>query len=296
MHRKAMHGLVGLAGESRPQHQGGRVMPNRLIREGLIESEAVLSLPVEGRWLFVTIMLSADDLGLFEATEFKLARRADIRREIAGKLLSMLQDADLIRLYEVDGKRFGFIPRFRQRVQIKRTRYPMPDQALMADDKDAVSKINELGSKTTVGQPLDSSCASATQPSEPEPEPEEEKYTVASPLVGRADAYRPPDCPFQDLLSAYHECCPSLPEVRVMTNMRMKHARARWVQVCSDEKWGAAEALDWFRSYFRMAERSQFLTGKAAGNKRAWRADFEWLMTAGNFAKVVEGRYHPEMA
>ena len=79
-------------------------MPNRLIRDGLLESEAVLSLTIEARWLYIAICLTADDMGLFEVTEFKLARRADLKKEHIGRLLSMLNDVDLIRLY-ADGDR-----------------------------------------------------------------------------------------------------------------------------------------------------------------------------------------------
>lgn len=147
-------------------------MPSRLIRDEMLESESVLSLPVEARWFYVTILLSADDLGLFEATSFKLARRADIRRESGEALLIMLADADLVRLYEVNGKRFGFIPRFRQRLQIKRLRYPQPPIALLQDDEDALNKINNLTSNPTVGQRMVNSSPTAAQPSEPEPEPE----------------------------------------------------------------------------------------------------------------------------
>ena len=116
-------------------------MPNRLIREGLMEAEAMLSVAVEARWLFVIIMLSADDVGLFEATEFKLARRADVNRDLAGKLMQMLADVDLIRLYSVGSKKYGFIPKFRQRLQIKSTKHPLPPEALMAGDDDAMQKI-----------------------------------------------------------------------------------------------------------------------------------------------------------
>lgn len=146
-------------------------MPNRMIREGLMESEAVLSLPAEGRWLFVTILLSADDVGLFEATPFKLARRADVRREMAEKLLQMLVDADLVRLYQVDGKAFGFIPRFGQRLQIKRAKHPAPPAALLVDDADALNKIKHLAVNPTVthGDPR---LSTVVQQCEPEPEPE----------------------------------------------------------------------------------------------------------------------------
>lgn len=146
-------------------------MPNRLIRDEMLESEAILSLPVEARWFYVTILLSADDIGLFEATSFRLARRADVRREAGDKLLEMLADADLIRLYEVEGKRYGFIPKFRQRLQIKRSKHPVPPLGLLNGDEDAINKIKDLGSKTTVenrGSPL----ATVAQPPEPEPEPE----------------------------------------------------------------------------------------------------------------------------
>lgn len=139
-------------------------MANRLIRDGLIESEAVLSLPVEARWLYVTVLLSADDVGLFEATEFHLARKADLNRPLVGKLLQMLVDADLVRLYQGPGMRqLGFIPRFRQRLQIQRSRLHAPPPALYADDEDAVKKFNDLAAKKavdngdpprqTVGQP-----------------------------------------------------------------------------------------------------------------------------------------------
>lgn len=141
-------------------------MPNRLIREEMLESERVLALPVEARWLYVTVLLSADDLGLFEATSFKLARRSDIRREAGEQLLSMLSDADLVRLYEVDGKRFGFIPRFRQRIQIRFLKHPPPPEELMRDDLDALNKIKQLASKTTVGQRMANGFPTDGQPSE----------------------------------------------------------------------------------------------------------------------------------
>lgn len=167
-------------------------MPNRLIRDGLLESEAVLSLPAEGRWLYVAILLSADDVGLFEATPFKLARRADIKREMVEKLLSMLVDADLVRLYAGDGIRtFGFIPRFGQRLQIKRAKHPLPPVSLLAGDDDAISKINNLASQPTVshGEPrLDN----GDPRSEPEPEPEPEKVDRECSGVEKREIARPP--------------------------------------------------------------------------------------------------------
>jgi hypothetical protein len=127
---------------------------------------------------------------------------------------------------------------------------------------------------------------------EAEAEAEQEKYTVPAALVASGDGYSVPDCPYNELVAAYHEECPSLPKVRIMTNMRLKHARARWVQVATEDKTSATETLAWFRKFFAMVERQDFLTGRCRNNNgRPWTADFEWLMNAGNFAKVVEGRY-----
>lgn len=125
-------------------------MPTRLIREGLLDSEAVLSLPVEARWVYVSILLTADDIGLFEATPFRIARKADVRRELADTMVQLLVDRDLIRLYQVDGRQYGFVPRYGQRVQIRRAKYPLPPMELLQGDTDAIKKINNLTSNPTV--------------------------------------------------------------------------------------------------------------------------------------------------
>jgi len=115
---------------------------------------------------------------------------------------------------------------------------------------------------------------------------------VPTALVAKGDAYRAPNFPLQAVLDAYHELCPSMSKVRVMTNMRQKHAKCRWQEVCLKDHATEEEALDFFRWYFKRAESSDFLTGRRGSKDRPWRADFEWLMTAGNFAKVIEGKYH----
>ena len=164
-------------------------MSNRLIRDGLLESEAVLSLPVEARWLYVSILLSADDVGLFDATPFRLARRADVRREMADKLVQMLSDADLIRLYEVGGKRYGFIPKYKQRLQLRRHKHPAPPMALLQGDSDAINKIKDLASKSSVNNG-DSRIGNRSSPPESESEAkviQAEPTALAQAPVGKRD-------------------------------------------------------------------------------------------------------------
>lgn len=282
-------------------------MPNRLVREGLMESEAVLSLPVEGRWLFVIILLSADDIGLFEATEFKLARRADVNRDLAGKLMQMIADADLIRLYQVDNKRYGFIPKFRQRLQIKTSKHPFPPRAMYEDDSDALNKINDLASRSTVGAPVGSSLKTVVQRSEAELELEVEvevsksqNSSSSSPPRRRRKAAEPTiPCPYDAIVSAYHEVLPELPEVRVLKagGKRQKAIAELWRWVMTSTRSGGVrrattqgEGLTWFRDYFLRARDSDFIMGrgpKSAGYEN-WEADIDYLCTESAMKKIIE--------
>ena len=133
-----------------------------------------------------------------------------------------------------------------------------------------------------------------TQPSQPIEEAKEEASKRLHPadVVVEDDSYRVPNCPFDEILALYHEKLPMLPKVRVMSNIRMLHTRARWKQVCAEEKFSREQGLDWFAWYFGKVAVSKFLTGKTAGHDgRVWCADFEWLMNGSSFAKVIEGRY-----
>lgn len=270
-----------------------------------MESEAVLSLPVEARWLFVIIMLSADDLGLFEATEFKLARRADVSRELAGKLLAMMADVDLVRLYEINGKRYGFIPKFGQRLQIKKTKHPLPPAAFYSDDLDTLNKINSLASKTSDGQTLDSGDADDWQPPEAEAEaegrvPVSQNSTSSSiPRRRRKAANRVPDCPYDDIVKAYHELLPELPPVRVL-KPASKRARAilelwKWVLTSSKSDGGrrattVQEGVQWMRGYFQRARDNDFIMGRTprgAGHEN-WEADIDYLCSEKGMKQVIE--------
>lgn len=269
-------------------------MPARLIRDDMLDSERVQTLPIEARWLYLTVLLTADDVGLFEASCFKLGRRAGIDQNKVPVLLQLLADSDLIRCYEAEGKRFGFIPRFRQRLQIKRTRHPMPPSVLMADDQDAVIKIKHLAENPpleTRGPPL----LTVAHPPEPEPEPEEEKEGTDVPsrqtqaLDGR---YRVPECPHGQLLDAFHESLPTLPRVVVFNSARKAPLQARWREVCASERFDQQAGVAWFQDLFRMLGKSAFLTGRTG----KFKASFDWITAPRNFAKCVEGNYQQEAA
>lgn len=265
----------------------------------MLDSERVQTLPVDARWLYLTVLLSADDIGLFEVAPFKLARRSGLDQKSIPLLTQLLADVDLIRLYESIGKRFGFIPRFRQRMQIKRTKHPLPPMALMVDDVDAINKIKGLPTNPPLdnrGQPQ----VTDTQPSEPEPEPEEEIRTptvFVDTAIAAPTKYKRPACPSESLVELYHKHLPSLPAVEILSDGRKRSLSARWAQVCGESNFDRAAGLEWFRWYFAHVATSKFLMGQVKGkNGNYFRCTFEFLMTPEKFVRVVEGFYHREIA
>lgn len=255
-----------------------------MIRDGLLDSERVQKRSIPARWLFVCILLMADDVGLFEVSIFKLHRAAALdEKEIPG-LLKELADADLIRPYAVNGKRFGFVPRYGQRLQVKRTKHPAPPTDLMRDDDDATNKINRLASNP----PLNT-VAHGNPPPEPEPEPEVKTKR-------RTSAAKLPTCPFQDIVGLYHELLPEMPEARVMTDGRKNAIAKRWAWVLTSERQGkrratnAAEGLDWLRRYFTAARDSDFLMGRTAKTPEhaGWRCSIDFLMGDKGLVHVME--------
>ncbi len=107
-----------------------------------------------------------------------------------------------------------------------------------------------------------------------------------------------PNCPQQKLLALYAELLPTLTQPRVWEGARADAMRARWRQcaVPSAVSKGYTtedEGLRYWRKFFDYVAKSQKLVnGIPRADGSPWQPDLEWLMKAGNFAKVVEGKYH----
>lgn len=122
----------------------------------------------------------------------------------------------------------------------------------------------------------------------------------------KLDDPRVPSCPYDRLLDLYAELLPTLPQPRRSLFKEGKGAiamRQRWAWVLTGktetgERAGlrmatsSDEGVEWFRQFFAYVAESDFLLGNS-GN-RSWAADIGWLMTLGNFTKVLSGNYHSE--
>ena len=77
---------------------------------------------------------------------------------------------------------------------------------------------------------------------------------------------------------AYNTTCPSLPQVRNLSEDRKKAIKARL----------NTYPLEKILEAFKKAEASDFLKGKNDSN---WSANFDWIMSDKNMAKILDGNY-----
>lgn len=94
----------------------------------------------------------------------------------------------------------------------------------------------------------------------------------------RAPTREPVHSKVQAIVDLFNELCPSLSKVTVLSTCREKAITARLKEFTVEQ----------FTTVFKKAEASKFLTGR---NGKAWRANFDWLINASNFVKVLDGNY-----
>ncbi len=136
---------------------------------------------------------------------------------------------------------------------------------------------------------------------EPEPEPEPDKELPIGNLSSAMPTTIPkipriPDCPHAKLIDLFAERLPELPrpkpELWAGVSERAMRARWRWLltakkangaRYATDEESGVA----WMDRFFCYVAKSDFLMGRSG----SFQCTLQWLMTEGNFAKVLQGNY-----
>lgn len=107
-------------------------MPNRILREGILTSERVNSLSWEAGVFYRRLMSAVDDFGRFSAHPSLLQaalyplKLDTVRDANLERLLALVEQARLVRVYEVAGKRYVEMLDFRQQVRSKESKYPAP--------------------------------------------------------------------------------------------------------------------------------------------------------------------------
>ena len=88
---------------------------------------------------------------------------------------------------------------------------------------------------------------------------------------------------YQEIIDLYNDTCVSFPRCTKLSEKRKKAIRARL----------RTYSIDDIKQVYKLAEQSDFLKGS---NNHNWSANFDWLITDSNMAKVLDGNYNNKTA
>ena len=97
-----------------------------------------------------------------------------------------------------------------------------------------------------------------------------------------------PPCPHQQIIDLYHRHLPELQGVVDWTPKRRSYLQSRWREAAKRQR------IEWWERFFTYIHESDFLCGRAKSKDggKSFKADLEWIITQGNFVKIIEGKYH----
>lgn len=87
------------------------------------------------------------------------------------------------------------------------------------------------------------------------------------------------NAPYEKIVQEFNNICVSMPRVQKISKQRNIVIRSRWREYGS---------MDIFERVFKMAESSDFLSGR---DGKWCSCSFDWIMKSQNFIKVMEGNY-----
>lgn len=122
-------------------------MPNRIVREGYLDSEAYASVDDSAKLVWHHMLNLADDFGCLSLAPSFVRRRLFYTQPsdaTVARVLNQLADSDLIRIYGHEGGRYALIPRFRQRLQRMTLKHPAPPSELLYDDPWLKEKFEQI--------------------------------------------------------------------------------------------------------------------------------------------------------
>ena len=162
-------------------------MPNRILKETICTSDNLDQLSAFHETVFYRMIVNCDDFGRLDARPKILASRLfplkDIRASQMEDALRALTSAELVTLYEVDGKPFLQMKTWdrHQQIRAKKSKYPSPEEGVIASD----INCNQV-------QASDSKCPRNPIQSESESESESNTKARAKKSVKKSDSFVPP--------------------------------------------------------------------------------------------------------
>lgn len=114
-------------------------MPNRIVRDAILDSERYHAVDKVARLAFHELILCADDYGLVPLARVFLRRHTTafdgLSEPAIVALFSTLMDVDLLRIYRAEsGSEFGYIPRFGNSPRAKKPKWPVPPDSICGNE------------------------------------------------------------------------------------------------------------------------------------------------------------------
>lgn len=143
-------------------------MPNRIIREGILDSERVNSLGWAAEVFYRRLLNVVDDFGRYDGRLRMLKVRLyplkdNVSDSNITRWLDEVQTSGLVRVYEVKGKPYLEVIDFGQQIRAKKSKFPPPnDSTCVADAKHMISSahLDESESESGVESESDNIGAS----------------------------------------------------------------------------------------------------------------------------------------
>jgi hypothetical protein len=255
-------------------------MPTRYLKPGVRDSEAIDNLSPQAENIFYRLLVTVDDFGRFDARPAMIkAQCFPIKESVSinkcKELLEELSRANLILLYEVQGKPYLQMCKWDNIPRAKESKYPAHEGTCIQLYTDVPLTETETETKTKTKTDISISPPSG--------EPEEKTGL--------------PKCFHEEVIDLYHIHLPTLRKVEIWNETRKGYLRQRWREVALElsaaKPITAQDVLNWWAEFFTHIGTSKFLTGRVNDKSgRSFVADLEWILKPSNFAKIVEGKYH----
>ena len=240
-------------------------MPNRVLKESICTSDNIDQLTAFQETFFYRLIVNCDDFGRFDARPKVLASRLfplkEVRVSQIEDALRALTSAELVDLYEVDGKPFLQMKTWdkHQQKRAKNSKYPSIDEGVLSND----SNCNQ---------------AQSNVPENRETRIEKRETRIKKRECDTASAARE-RVEYSTVVNLFNSICTSLPEVQQLSDNRKKAISARMKEISFD--------YDELKKIFESVEASDFLTGRSD----KWQASFDWIFKPANWQKIREGNY-----
>jgi hypothetical protein len=260
-------------------------MPNRILRDGILTSDAVDSLSNPAEVFYRRLMSVVDDYGRYFARP-SLLRAACYPLRLDKPHHAHVDDTDVVRflaelcntkpaplalVYEVKGKQYLELQNFKQQVRTN-AKFPAPPDGLSASDITTIpSDITKIDSEHSGGG----------------------GGVVGDVVVGEGDrgCKHPPSpvaCPHQEIIKLYSKHLPMGRQVRPpWKGPRATALAARWKELPERQR------IEWWDAFFEHCAKSEFLTGRVPPRhgRKPFEVSIDWIVESSNFQKIIEGAY-----